>query len=168
MLTKPQENYLLTTPEGKVVHINPYSADLQKIADEIIAEVKSISENIDIRLMGATGLQISGQGDLDMYMLHPAKDFHLYLPQLIELFGEPAHIHEDNVEWMFEREGIEVELYLADPSTSSMAEQIRVFELLKDNDDLRDEYEKLKSDANGKPFSDYQVAKDEFYNKILV
>lgn len=167
MLTEPQANYLLTIPEDKVVHINPYSADLQKIADEIVAEVKSISGDINIRLMGATGLRISGQGDLDMYMLHPARDFHLYLAKLIELFGEPAHSHDDNVEWLFVRKGVEVELYLTDPSTPSMAEQIRVYELLNNNDDLKMEYARLKADADGKPFRDYQRAKYEFYNKIL-
>lgn len=167
MLTEAQANYLKTIPEDKLVHVKPYTGELQRIANQIISEVKAISQDIDIRLMGATGLGISGQGDLDMYMLHPKEDFNLYLPKLIELFGEPTHQHEDNVEWMFEREGIEVELYLTDPSTPSMAEQIRVFELLKDNNELRDEYEKLKSDSDGKRFRDYQRAKYEFYNKIL-
>ncbi len=167
MLTKPQENYLLTIPEDKVVHINPYSADLQKIADEIISEIKSISEDIDIRLMGATGLHISGQGDLDMYMLHPVKDFYLYLPELIDHFGNPTHQHKDNVEWLFVKKGVEVELYLTDPSTPSMAEQIRIYELLKNNENLKLEYENLKTDADGKSFRDYQRAKYEFYNKVL-
>ncbi|HRV76325.1 MAG: GrpB family protein [Candidatus Nomurabacteria bacterium] len=167
MLTKPQANYLKTIPEDRLVHIKPYTEELQRVADQIISAIKAISEDIDIRLMGATGLGISGQGDLDMYMLHPKEDFNMYLDRLIELFGEPTHKHEDNVEWMFEREGVEVELYLTDPSTPSMAEQIRVFELLKNNSELKDEYEKLKSDANGKPFREYQAAKYEFYNKIL-
>jgi hypothetical protein len=167
MLTKPQENYLQTIPEDKIVQIIPYSTNLQRIANEIISEIRLISNDIDVRLMGAVGLQISGQGDLDMYMLHSAKDFYLYLPKLIEHFGEPTHQHEDSVEWLFERKGVEVELYLTDPSTASMAEQIRVYEVLNNNESLKLEYANLKSETDGKPFRDYQRAKYEFYNRIL-
>jgi hypothetical protein len=167
MLKPDQARYLETIPKDKVVTIQPYTQHQQEVADIIIAEVKSVSPDIDIRLLGAVGLKISGQGDLDMYMLCPAADFHHYLPGLIEKLGPPLHEHPESVEWGFTRDGIEVELYLTDPTSAPMQDQLKIYEILSTDEQLRLEYEKLKADANAKPFRDYQRAKYEFYNRLL-
>ncbi len=167
MLTEDQTRYLNTIPKEKTVAIKPHSQQLKDTADDIIKEVKQISPEINIQLLGAVGLGISGQGDLDMYMLHPASDFHLYLDKLVEHFGKPLHQHPDSVEWCFDKDGVEVELYLTDPNSKPMQEQLKIFNLLRENNDLKSEYEKLKSEANGKSFRDYQKAKYEFYNRLL-
>jgi len=48
-----------------------------------------------------------------------------------------------------------------------MKRQIRVFEILKNNERLLKEYEELKENMNGKSFREYQKRKYEFYHKIL-
>jgi hypothetical protein len=167
MLTDNQTKYIQTIPKEKTVTIKPYSQSLRNIADIIINEIGKITPNIETCLMGAVGLGISGQGDLDIYMLLPASDFRNYIDKLINFFGKPLHQHTDSVEWCFIRDGVEVELYLTDPHSESMQEQLEVFNILKKDMNLRAEYEKLKSDYDGRSFRDYQRAKYEFYNRLL-
>lgn len=64
-------------------------------------------------------------------------------------------------------DGFNVELYLTDPNTPQMQEQIRVYELLKNNPDLLEEYGRIKKSADGMSMREYQRQKYEFYNRIL-
>ncbi len=48
-----------------------------------------------------------------------------------------------------------------------MEEQIRLFDLLTRDRQLRDEYEHLKAAMNGQSLRDYQEQKYEFYNRVL-
>lgn len=167
MLTEEQERYIQTIPEDKKVKIYPYSPKLKDIANEFIQKIRSIDPNLEIMFMGASGLGILGQGDIDLYILSPASEFKKYLPGLIEQFGEPRSKHETSVAWQFERENHEVELYLTDPSSSAMKEQVKVFEILKNNPEILKAYEQLKQDSDGISFREYQRRKYEFYNKLL-
>lgn len=167
MLTPNQEKYLLTIPEDKRVEIKPYDPKLGETADEIIKPIKEIGKNLEVMLMGAAGLGISGQGDLDIYFLAKAEDFEEYLPKLIELFGEPKSQREVSIAWEFVGDNIPVELYLTDPRTETMQEQVAVFVMLKHDKSLLKKYENLKQAFDGKSFREYQKAKYEFYNKLL-
>lgn len=48
-----------------------------------------------------------------------------------------------------------------------MQKQIKVYEILKNDQKLLKKYENLKSSLNGKSFKKYQTKKYEFYNRIL-
>lgn len=168
MLTPNQEKYLLTIPKDKRVEIKSYDPKLGKIAEQTITPIKEIDkEKLEVFFMGAGGLEISGQGDLDIYVLSRAEDFGKYLPKLVELFGEPKTKKETSIAWEFVRDNVPVELYLTDPRTESMREQVAIFVILKHDKQLLKEYEYLKHEFNGKSFRDYQRAKYEFYNKLL-
>lgn len=41
--------------------------------------------------MGAVALEISGQKDIDIYILDKKENFHAYITGLSELFGEPIN-----------------------------------------------------------------------------
>jgi GrpB-like predicted nucleotidyltransferase (UPF0157 family) len=117
--------------------------------------------------MGASVLKISGQNDIDIYMFSDPKDFDNYLPGIIEIFGEPIHKHDTFCEWKFQKEGLDIELYLTAKDTPTMQKQIKVFEILKNNSYLLKEYEQLKDSMNGKSFREYQEKKYHFYHRIL-
>lgn len=168
MLTSHEENYLNKIPEDKIVIIKPYSSALEEIAYEIIDSIKEEYPNLEIFHMGASALKISGQGDIDIYCLTASINFHKYLPYLKELFGEPKYEREHSVGWELEREGYPIELYLTDPDSEAMQRQITIFEKLKNNPDLLEEYKNLKESMNGKSFREYQRQKYEFYHKVLI
>lgn len=166
MLTDKQERYLQTIPEDKVIRIKFFDSRLTNIAKEIIYQVHSIHPDLEVLFLGAAALGIPGQGDLDLYICSSRTDFDKYLPNLIKVFGEPTQKGE-SIKWEFERGGYEVELYLTDPSTSSMQEQIKIHDMLKNSSELLEEYKKLKESSDGKSFREYQRRKYEFYNSLL-
>ncbi len=167
MLSEAQAKYLLTIPDDKTVTIYPFTLELEAIAEELVTTAQKAVPDLLVRHMGASALGLSGQGDLDIYILCSQDQFDSHLPALIEVFGEPTKRGETSIKWAFEKNGFPVELYLTDPSSEAMQEQMKVFELLRDNEDLRKEYELLKEQMNGRSFRGYQTVKYEFYNRIL-
>ena len=167
MITKNEENYLKTISEGKRVSVKPYYPKIKKIADSIILTIKTSFPNLGVVHMGAAALEISGQNDIDIYVLCPVSDFNLYMPKLIEIYGDPKTKNPSSISWEFEKDNFEVIVYLTDPATESLQRQMKVFEILKSNKDLLEEYKNLKESMNGKSLRDYQRKKYEFYNKIL-
>jgi GrpB-like predicted nucleotidyltransferase (UPF0157 family) len=166
MLTENQKNYLQKIPADQTVKIFPFDPKTLGIVQEIKDKIKNAGINLEVSFMGASALGISGQGDIDLYIFCPEEEFQLYLPRLEQIFGSKVQ-GISIIKWDFEIEGHEVEMYLTDPSTPSMQEQIKVFEILKNNSQLLKEYEELKSSADGQSFGEYMRRKYEFFNKIL-
>jgi len=117
--------------------------------------------------MGASALKISGQNDIDLYILSPVADFDQHLPLLVKQFGDPISSQPASVRWVRTEDGFDVEIYLTDPQTESVQRQMKVFELLRDHSDLCKEYELLKLAAANLSLREYQRCKYEFYNRIL-
>lgn len=167
MLTQDEKKYLETISKTQKVKIFAYNKKVGKIADDIIRKIKIIVPELEVKWIGASALEISGQKDIDLYILCPPNKFPKYLQKLMRLFDIPKFMNKNYIEWNFKKSGYDIELYLANPDTSSMQKQLRVFEILKNDHKLLKEYEELKVSFNGKPYKRYQKAKYEFYNKIL-
>lgn len=166
MLTPNQEKYLNKIPESVTVEVKPFDPKTHDVANEIIGQVKNVAPGLQVLFMGASALGIAGQNDIDIYICSPREDFDKYLPSLKELFGENRP-SISIIKWELQRGGFDVELYLTDPDTPSMQEQIQVFEILRRNPDLLKEYESIKKSSDGASFREYMRRKYEFFNKIL-
>jgi len=167
MLTKDELDFLSKIPEDKKVHIYPFDPRIIKIAEDIVQSINRTYSNLEVKHMGASALEISGQNDIDVYAFSDPKDFGKYLPGLIKFFGEPLHRHKTFCEWKFNKDGFDIEFYLTAKDSETMQKQIKVFETLRNSPNLLKEYEKLKSSMSGKSFKEYQEKKYEFYHKIL-
>lgn len=163
MLTKDEKNYLAKIPNDKIVSIRPFDPKARKVGDGIVRRIKKEFPKLNILFMGATALGIAGQNDIDIYVLSSQQDFNRYLPTLERIYGKPKHIHKTFIEWKFDEDSFDVDLYLTEPPER----QIKVFEILKSDKKLLKEYEDLKLGFNGKSFRDYQKTKYEFYSRIL-
>lgn len=166
-LTKDEENYIVKIPSAKITTIYPFDNRITKTVDEIISSIVKIYPDLEIKHMGASALEISGQNDIDIYAFSDPKNFDKYTSGLIKLFGKPLHIHETFIEWGFIKNGFDTEFYLTSKDSETMKRQIEVFESLNNDKSLLVEYEKLKESMNGKLFKEYQRKKYEFYHKIL-
>jgi GrpB-like predicted nucleotidyltransferase (UPF0157 family) len=163
MLTKGEKDFLSKIPADKKVSIYPFDPKVKLVAKELVASIRKMFPNLEVKYMGASALGISGQNDIDIYAISSSSDFDKYLPSLTKLFGEPLHKHGTFIEWKFKKNNFDVEFYLTEPPK----EHIKVFEILKGSPDLLKEYEYLKASMNGKSFRQYQEKKYEFYNRIL-
>lgn len=168
MVSKDELDFLNKIPADKKVHIFPFDPKITRIASDLIQSINNIYPDLEVKHMGASALEISGQNDVDIYAFSNPSDFDKYLPGLIKLFGEPLHQHETFCEWKFIKGESEIEFYLTAKNSETMQKQIKVFQILKNNKDLLKEYENLKASMNGKSFKEYQEKKYEFYHLILI
>jgi GrpB-like predicted nucleotidyltransferase (UPF0157 family) len=166
MITKDELDFLSKIPADKTVSIYPFDPKATVVTEDLIQLVNNIYPELEVKHMGASALEISGQNDIDIYAFSDPKNFDKFLPGLTKLFGEPLHSHKTFHEWKFEKEGFDIEFYLTSKESETMQRQIKVFETLKSNPDVLKEYENLKSSMNGKSFREYQEKKYEFYHNI--
>jgi len=166
MLTENQKQYLEKISPDKKVVVKSFDKTTLVIAEELINKIKIVEPNLEVKHLGASALGISGQNDIDISVLCSKDEFNIHKENLSQIFGEPKS-GISIIEWNFEEHGFSVTIYLADPKNSSTAEQINVFEILKNNLTLLKEYETLKELAAKKSYRYYQQKKYEFYNKIL-
>ena len=167
MLTLDEIKYLSTISKFKIVSVLPYDPRTGEIAESLIGRIKNIFPDAELLFLGAAALGIAGQNDIDLHILSSPDKFSTYLKDLTEMFGKPKHSDCNFVEWNFQIDGFDIELYISDPSSAGMLRQMQVFTVLRKNSDLRNEYEQLKLSFVGKSYYDYQKAKYEFFNEIL-
>jgi GrpB-like predicted nucleotidyltransferase (UPF0157 family) len=165
MIKESQRKYLESlTPErlNSKVYVQPYDPKIEKIAEKIIGKIRKLIPNVDVRFLGASALKISGQNDIDIYILTPKESKENYINLLKDELGPwPTR------KWKWSEEGIEISVYLSDPDDYKLKEQLDLFEILTTNKQVLREYEDLKESMNGSTYEDYQTAKYEFYNKVL-
>ena len=165
MLTEGQKNYLAKLPPERaedIITVHPYNPQTKEIANEVIEQIKGVVPDADARFMGASALGISGQNDVDIYIICPPEMKEIYLSKLSPVFVE----HVKN-KWQWFKDGVEVSVYLSDPSDYKFQEQLKIFDILKTNPEVLKKYKLLKESVSGKTYRDYQIAKYEFYNKEL-
>jgi GrpB-like predicted nucleotidyltransferase (UPF0157 family) len=167
MLSRDEKDFLRKIPLNKKVVIRPYDENVLVISEKIINQVHSVLPDLEVVHMGASALGLSGQGDVDIYVFSNPADFDKQTILMKSIFGEPKSHKYDSVAWEFERDNHEVQLYLTDSSSAPMKKQIAVYQILKEDENIRKKYEKLKEDMNGKSFKEYQRKKYEFYHQIL-
>lgn len=165
MLTSGQKEYLTKlSPEraNQAIKIKPYDPHTRIIAANVIKIIKEKIPDADIRFMGASALAIGGQNDVDLYIvclkaLHAEYDF-----RLTSVFGKRI-----KNKWHWFVHGYEVSVYLKNLDDKKFQEQIAIFELFKNNLSVLKEYEDLKISLDGVRYQEYQIAKYEFYNRVL-
>lgn len=165
MLTAGQKNYLeKLTPEqaGRVINVHPYNPRTKELADGIIEGIKRHIPEADVRYMGASALGISGQNDVDIYIICPA-----YLRDTYSSKLNYASLERLRNKWKGVEDEIEISIYLSDPEDPKFQEQLEIFKTFQENPKILKEYEELKRSMSGKIYSEYQTAKYEFYNKVL-
>lgn len=165
MLTEGQKNYLMKlSPEraDSIIKIKPFNSSLAFIANRIIEKIKKEVSTADPRFMGASALGISGQNDIDIYVICSQDLKEGYVLKLGKIFGE-----QTKSKWHWFEEGQEVSVYLSDPEDDKFKEQLEIFKIFKNNQQILKDYENLKTSMNGKTYREYQIAKYEFYNQVL-
>lgn len=165
MLTEGQKNYLARLTKERlenIVNVFPYNPKTEAIAEKVMNQIKEVIPKADVRYMGASALKISGQNDVDIYIMTPNNVKEDYLSKLSVKFAE-----QNKKKWQWHDDGIEVSVYLSDPEDFKFKEQIAIFEIFKTKPEITKGYEVLKELMNGKSYGEYQKAKYEFYNRVL-
>mgnify|MGYP001594269824 CR=1 FL=1 len=170
MLTEAQVNYLNKLSKeiaDRSVQVYPWDKKGMDIADSIIREIKFVVPELEVIFIGSVPLKIAGQKDIDLSVLGLAQSFPEYQRKLGALFGQPDKLSKTAIGWHFLKDDYEVGVYLTDPVTSKIKEQVDIFNLLRNNVELLREYENLKLSSNGLSYREYQIKKYMFFNRVL-
>ena len=167
MLSENQERYLETISDSVVTVIQPWDPKTELVAKKLMDDIRSAVPDLEVFHTGAAALKISGKNDLDFSILGVPEDFDNYLPALVKVLGEPQKKGKENVRWEISRDGFPVDVHLTNKDSLGWKEHKKVFELLRDDPHLLQEYRILKEQSNGASLREYQRRKYEFYNKIL-
>jgi GrpB-like predicted nucleotidyltransferase (UPF0157 family) len=167
MLTEGQQKYLASLPDNMQMTVKPWNPEALDIANSIISRIHTAVPELEIKLLGSVPLKIAGQEDIDISVFCVKSDQEKHVPAFTSLFGEPSHRTNVALGWDFQQDGYSVSVWLTDPSAETTRQQVKIFDLLKDNPILLNEYEHIKLDAKDLPYKEYQQRKYEFYNRVL-
>jgi len=167
MLSENQERYLETISDSTAVVIQPWDPKTELVAKKLMNDMRSAVPDLEVFHTGAAALKISGKNDLDFSILAVPEDFDSYLPTLIKMLGEPQKRGWENVRWEITRDGFPVDIHLTNKDSLGWKEHRKVFELLRDDPQLLEEYRILKERSAGVSLREYQRRKYEFYNVIV-
>ncbi len=165
MILESQEKYLASRPD-KIITTRPFDPKARETGQAIVDELKIKLPGLKIYFWGAAALGIAGQNDIDIDIFSRPDEYNLYRPIIESIFGQPVRV-SSSVRWEFKRNGFDVELFLTDKDSPFVLEQLKVFEILSANKELRDEYERLKMPFGEHDFKPYMRKKYEFFNRIL-
>src|SRR4051812_41510271 len=121
MLTEGQKNYLEKLSIERAhnpISIRPFDTRIPALAENVINQICEMLPQADVRFMGASALGISGQNDIDIYILCFESNREESASQLSKIFGEIK-----NKKWNWFRDGIEISVYLSDPEDNKFKEQ---------------------------------------------
>ncbi len=149
-------------------HNKPWDVQARIEAENLLGEISKIAPELTVLFMGATALGIPGKNDIDIDILCDVKDIRKYAEKLRTVLGPARELTDSIAAWTFMKNGYEVDAILSDPRTSHVPEQKKVFDILRQNKKLLEEYKQLKEECDGKSYLEYEEKKNEFFkNKVL-
>lgn len=152
----------------KVFHMQPWTPKIREVAQSLINEIHATNPELEILFMGAAALGLPGKNDIDLDILCRQDDVKDYAQKLLPALGLPKEADDNLTVWDFKYQGFDIDAILSDPSTSHVPEQRRVFEKLKANPDLLNEYRELKIACDGLSCATYEERKKVFFiEKVL-
>lgn len=150
-----------------IFHLKPWTPEVASTAQNLINEIHDAVPELEVLFMGAAALGLPGKNDIDLDILCETKDIAHNAERLKATLGNSKSITHTIVAWEFKKDSFDIDCILSDPSTSHVPRQKRMFELLKADSRLREEYEELKRSSDGLPYADYEKRKKAFFARAL-
>lgn len=169
MLTKADIGWLKHLSNSKKVKIVPYNPTVKKVFRRHKKEILSILETeVEILHRGATGMGISGQGEIDLFIPVSLDLFNEIFEKLQKVYGNPKSFYpKQRIRFNHQQSNIEIEVFVVNKD-SKQWKRSTVFEnYLKTHPETLEEYRKLKESSNGISIKEYYRRKMEFANAII-
>jgi len=152
----------------KIFKLEPWTPKIKNTAETLMDNIKSTVPELEVLFMGAAALELPGKNDIDLDILCDHKDIAFYCKKLTTILGIPKEISCDLVAWNYEIDGFEIDLILSDPKYSHVPIQQKVFETIKADTNLKEDYKNLKIECDGMPYAEYEKRKIEFFENIIL
>ncbi len=170
MLTKDQEKWInsLGSKTNKI-KIVPYDPKTKDAFEKIKKEILIVLGDVGVFHHGATGLGISGQGEIDCYVPVAENSFDEYVKKMIKCFGPAGSIYPlRRARFVKYIDGIKIEMFIINEKHFDWINCLKFENYLKNHSEALAAYKKLKEDCEGLSVSEYYRRKTEFINDIVV
>jgi GrpB-like predicted nucleotidyltransferase (UPF0157 family) len=164
MLTSDQKKWLDHLSDTEKVVIVPYNPKTRTIFKVIKIELIKILGKVKVLHRGSTAMKISGQGEIDLYIPVCKKDFNNTVAKLAKHLSEPGSLYEfKRARFVKYIDNIKIEIFVINKNDIGWKTSVKFENYLSNNPKALNEYEKLKSRANGLSIKEYYTLKDNLY-----
>lgn len=168
MLTEEQEKWINHLSDERKVEILEYNPKVKDVFEVAKKKILNFLPEMDVLHCGSTALEISGQGEIDLYIPVLEKRFDNYLAKLVAHFGEPGSVYpQKRARFVKYIDGIKIEIFLVNKEADDWKNLIKFENYLRKNKSASREYEKLKQESNGLSVREYYRKKLEFISVRL-
>lgn len=169
MLTKADIKWLKHLSNSKKVKIVPYNPKVKKVFEKQKKEILDILEtNIEVLHLGATGMSISGQGEIDLVIPVSLGRFDEVMEKIKKVYGEPRSFYPNNrARFHHRQDSIDIEIVVINQDSKGWKRNIAFENYLKKHPEALEAYRTLKESNDGIGTRDYYRKKIEFINDIL-
>ena len=169
MLTQEQENWLAGFNTNDSVQVFPYDPRCQDIFEEVKKTIQNkLGESIKIEHHGASSLGISGQDEIDIYILVSTAEFNDMVLKVSSLFGEPKSISQTKrARFRTDVDNKKIDLFVSNAEHEEWKKHVKFKQYLLDNSEALQEYKEIKENSSGKSSKEYYRVKLEFINRIF-
>jgi len=169
MLIPSQKKWLAQLSDTDSTDIYPYDPKCPEIFEEFMNFFKSkIGGDLKIVHYGASSLGISGQNEIDVYVLVSPEDFNDMVDKVSTMFGMPQSLGENKrARYKVIFKGKKIDLFVSNEEHEEWQNNLKFNSYLRNNPEALAEYKKIKEDLAGKSTREYYRAKVEFINETL-
>ncbi len=140
---------------------------VEKVREKL---AKLLPSFVEIEHRGSTALEISGQGEIDLYLrVNTKEQFWQAFEKMKERFGEPGSYYPDEPRARFNQtfEGTEFELMLVLADADDEIEGRLFYDYMKTHPELQKKYVEMKNKYAQASKYKYQIEKNRFVRRVL-
>ncbi len=169
IITADQERWISHLRDDDHVVIKPYDPTSEQKFEAVRAKIlATLGSEVEVKHRGATGLKISGQDEIDIYIPVPPDKFDSLIAPLSNLFGPPrSHYHLERARFVTIQDGKHVDVFLINQTCRGWLDGEKFETYLRSHPEGLEEYRKLKEEGDGLSTRQYYRKKVEFINEIL-
>ncbi len=168
MLTPEQKKWVNHLNTDGVVEIFPYDEKAPKKFEQIKSQIQAVLGDVTVLHRGASGLGISGQREIDVYIPLTPNEIAEYTPKMEAVFGKPKSVYPlERTKFLAEIDGTKIEIMLTNKYHQSWIDNDNFFKYLLVNKEALERYKQLKDGCAGLNYREYYRKKIEFINEVL-
>lgn len=169
MITPEQEKWLSHLNDSNSIEIFSFDTTTGEKFEKVKKQIqKALGDDIAVEHRGATGLGISGQDEIDIYIPALPENWDSFIFSLTKLFGEPrSHYVLERARFVTTVDEKHVDVFLINSEHSGWLNLLKFEKYLKENPEELKVYENLKESLAGLSTQAYYRKKIEYINDIL-
>lgn len=169
MLTKADIKWLNHLSNSKKVKIVPYNPKLKEVFEKQKREILAIlGQNVEVLHRGASGMGISGQNEIDLFIPVSLDFFDEIVNKLKKIYENPKSFYpKQRVRFNRQQDKTTIEVFVVNKDSKNWKRSTAFEDYLKSHQGALEAYGKLKESNNGIGIKEYYRQKMEFTNDII-